>query len=569
MNPELLLVHFSRISGAPDAIPRLRQFVLELAARGKLADRDPKDEPASEILNCVQAEKDRRVREGQMKEQGPLPEVRPDEIWFDIPVSWCWARLATITQVLMGQSPPGASYNKTGQGIPLINGPVEFTEGPFGKTVINQYTTAPTNLCEKDDLLLCVRGSTIGRTNIAGFRACIGRGVAAIRPLFADQYVRLFIWRQRASIIAMGRGTMAFQSVRRKQIEELPVPLPPLAEQHRIVTKVDELMVLCDRLEKAQEERESRRDRLVAASLHRLNHADEKSKAQAFREDSHFYLRQLPRLTTHPESVKKLRQSILNLAVSGLIASRDPAEESAAARLLLNDQLRQEKGREDHRAEVDRQPLLAAEDRWSVPSSWEWCALADLVLFIDYRGKTPNKVEKGVRLLTAKNVKKGFINVWPEEFLSEPNYHSWMTRGLPKEGDVLFTTEAPMGNAAVIRLSERFALAQRVICFRPYGALDPDFLVLQLISEPFQAILEKTATGLTAKGIKAAKLKRLPIAVPPLAEQRRIMAKVDELITICEQLEAQLTTTQNESRRLLGSVLYHALNDGVEVELQP
>jgi type I restriction enzyme S subunit len=80
--------------------------------------------------------------------------------------------------------PPGETYNKFGEGIPMINGPVEFSEGPFGKTVVNQYTTAPTNLCEEGDLLLCVRGSTTGRTNIAGFKACIGRGVAAIRPFF-------------------------------------------------------------------------------------------------------------------------------------------------------------------------------------------------------------------------------------------------------------------------------------------------------------------------------------------------------------------------------------------------
>jgi type I restriction enzyme S subunit len=119
-----------------------------------------------------------------------------------------------------------------------------------------------------------------------------------------------------------------------------------------------------------------------------------------------------------------------------------------------------------------------------------------------------------------------------------------------------------MGNAAVVRLSERFALAQRVICFRPYGAVNPDFLTLQLLAEPFQTILDKTATGLTAKGIKAAKLRRLPVAVPPLDEQHRIVCKVNELMQLCDRLEAQLTTTQNQKRHLLESVLHHALDDG-------
>ncbi|MGA7416236.1 MAG: hypothetical protein WBW33_37545 [Bryobacteraceae bacterium] len=167
MNAEVLLKYFDRTSEAPDAVPRLRQFVLELAVRGKLVDQDPKDEPASKLLQRIHAEKDRRIKEGLMKEQAPLPQVGRNETWFDIPASWCWARLGTITQIVMGQSPPGSTYNKTGEGIPLINGPVEFSEGPFGKTTVNQYTTAPTNICEEGDLLLCVTGvpRQVGRTS--------------------------------------------------------------------------------------------------------------------------------------------------------------------------------------------------------------------------------------------------------------------------------------------------------------------------------------------------------------------------------------------------------------------
>ena len=138
-----------------------------------------------------------------------------------------------------------------------------------------------------------------------------------------------------------------------------------------------------------------------------------------------------------------------------------------------------------------------------------------------------------------------------------------MTRGLPRIGDILFTTEAPIGNAVVVRFHERFGLAQRVIDFRPYAGLDSDFLVLQLLSAPFQAILNKTATGLTAKGIKAAKLKRLPLAVPPLAEQHRIVKKVNELMALCDELEARLTTTATTRRQLLESTLHEALEGGV------
>ena len=166
----------------------------------------------------------------------------------------------------MGQSPPGDTYNKSSDGVPLINGPVEFTPGPFGRTAINQFTTAPTNFCEEGDLLICVRGSTTGRTNVAGFRACIGRGVAAIRSSFDDEFIRLFLWKAREDIISMGRG-IAFPSISKKQLENLAIPLPPLAEQRRIVAKADELMTHCDALENALGTAEISRSNLLQAIL--------------------------------------------------------------------------------------------------------------------------------------------------------------------------------------------------------------------------------------------------------------------------------------------------------------
>jgi type I restriction enzyme S subunit len=223
--------------------------------------------------------------------------------------------------------------------------------------------------------------------------------------------------------------------------------------------------------------------------------------------------------------------------------------------LLRNDARRREIARNDHRANEDNQLVLSADDRWEVTDTWSWQGLADLVLFVDYRGKTPVKMSDGIRLLTAKNVRKGHINLSPEEFLSESEYRDWMTRGFPKVGDVLFTTEAPMGNAAVVKLSERFALAQRIICFQSYGAIDPAFLVLQINSDQFQSILNTNGTGVTAKGIKASKLKQLPIAVPPLAEQRRIVAKVDKLMALVDELERQQDESREKATKLLDAIV--------------
>jgi type I restriction enzyme S subunit len=272
------------------------------------------------------------------------------------------------------------------------------------------------------------------------------------------------------------------------------------------------------------------------------------------------------RITEAPDAIPRLRRFILDLAVRGKLVPQDPKEEAVAALLERIDQERAFVAKEDRRADPNTQELLAEELFWEVPPTWARRGVADLALFIDYRGKTPTKADSGIRLITAKNVRRGFINLEPEEFVTDPIYNAWMTRGLPRVGDVLFTTEAPMGNAAVIRLQEKFGLAQRVINFCPYGGLDSDFLVLQLLSQPFQVILDKTATGLTAKGIKAAKLKRLPLAVPPLAEQHRIVAKVDELMALCDRLEA--AQAERESRRdRLAAASLHRLNNGADVHI--
>ena len=233
MNPQRLLQHFDRIAEAPDAVARLRRFVLDLAVRGKLVEQDPNDEPAAELLDRIQGKKARLVKEGRIKKVEEYAEVTSEDECWEIPSTWRFVRLGAITNIVMGQSPPGSTYNTNGEGVPLINGPVEFTPNHFGKTIVNQYTTSPTNCCEPGDLLLCVRGSTTGRTNIAAFRACIGRGVAAVQALFQDQFVRLYLVSCRQAIIEMGRG-IAFPSVSRSQITNIVVPMPPLPEQHRI-----------------------------------------------------------------------------------------------------------------------------------------------------------------------------------------------------------------------------------------------------------------------------------------------------------------------------------------------
>lgn len=161
----------------------------------------------------------------------------------------------------------------------------------------------------------------------------------------------------------------------------------------------------------------------------------------------------------------------------------------------------------------------------------EYCRLSNLAKFIDYRGKTAKKVNTGIPLITAKNVRFGYISREPNECSTENKYKSWKSRSLPQVGDMLFTTEAPLlGNIAIIAIDENFALAQRVIFFQLHNRTIAPFIKIAIMSNQFQNQLTNSSTG-----IKASKLKEIPLPIPPIAEQSRIVAKAGELIAKCEQ----------------------------------
>jgi type I restriction enzyme, S subunit len=153
-------------------------------------------------------------------------------------ITWPIKLLGDVCDITMGQSPDGESYNTIGAGVPLINGPVEFSEGSFGKTIRSKFTTQPTKFCKKGDLILCVRGSTTGRMNIAGFDACVGRGVAAIRAKQYQPWVNHFISSKREEIHDKGTGA-TFPNVSGTTLAGLRLPMPPPAEQQRIVGILD------------------------------------------------------------------------------------------------------------------------------------------------------------------------------------------------------------------------------------------------------------------------------------------------------------------------------------------
>lgn len=267
-------------------------------------------------------------------------------------------------------------------------------------------------------------------------------------------------------------------------------------------------------------------------------------------------------ITRQEALLAKLKQAILQEAISGKLTADwravhpdvEPASQllhriqAEKARLIAAKKLRPEKS---------RTKITAAEIPFEIPLGWEWCRLGTVTRFFDYRGKTPNKIKSGVRLITAKNVKFGFFSDTPRDYLSEDGYTQHMVRGFPDNGDILFTTEAPMGNACQLDMSERFALGQRLITIQPLLS-HKRFFLFAMLSQAFQMQLLAKASGIAAKGIKSSRLVDVCIPLPPLAEQTEIVARVEDLMKHCQALAAEIAQTRTHAAHLLQAVLKEA-----------
>lgn len=228
---------------------------------------------------------------------------------------------------------------------------------------------------------------------------------------------------------------------------------------------------------------------------------------------------------------QELKNSILQLAIQGKLVEQRPEE--GTAQELYQKMQKYHKGVKPCKAELN----FSAMD-FELPETWKMVELNQLFNFIDYRGKTPVKSTEGVSLITASNIRQGYMDYTRKEYISSEEYTTRKSRGITHKGDLLFTTEAPMGNVAICDLYE-CSCGQRIITFQEYeeNTVIPKLFMYFILSTYFQKQLLDNCTGTTAKGIKADKLKHLLLPLPPLAEQKRIVAKTEELLPYIDRYE--------------------------------
>ena len=233
-----------RLSALETEFPeQLRRSLLQYAVEGKLVEQRPGEGTARELLLEIAAERERLIRAGRMKRSKPLAPVSPDEVPFKVPESWEWVRLGEIINLVSGQHIETSNYNTEGKGIAYLTGPADFGTKI---TVITRWTEHPKVIVEKNSILITVKGAGVGKTNILSETAAISRQLMAIMPIgIFDAYVLIFLKYYESAISNMKSGT-TIPGISREDILGISLPLPPLAEQRRIVARLEELMPLID-----------------------------------------------------------------------------------------------------------------------------------------------------------------------------------------------------------------------------------------------------------------------------------------------------------------------------------
>jgi type I restriction enzyme S subunit len=363
-----------------------------------------------------------------------------------------------------------------------------------------------------------------------------------------------------ALVASKASGTTR-QRISRGNLGRLPFPLPPLVEQHRIVAKVDELMAMCDELEAAQTKREARRDRLRATSLRSLV-APEEPKANA-----RFFLRHSARMITRPEHVVGVRQAILDLAVRGRLVPQDPGDEPAAELLRRNG------------APLSQEGPGPVEEPYALPGGWKWTPFGRLITASDagWSPKTESFPRQGDRWAVLKVSAVSWNSFRPEE-------NKQLLPGVVPRlefqvgtGDFLIsranTSELVAKAVFVEQAPPNLMLSDKTVRLRLVADCAPRYLLIVNNHAPHaRAYYAREASGVSPsmKNVSREVICRLAVPLPPLAEQHRIVAKVDELMAVCDELEQSLATEQTERARLLESLLHDVLEDALparELEL--
>ncbi|EFH6810607.1 restriction endonuclease subunit S [Escherichia coli] len=555
-------------------IKKLRELILELAVRGKLVPQDPNDEPASELLKRIAAEKAELVKQGKIKKQKPLPEISEEEKPFELPEGWEWATLTRIAEINPKIDVSDDEQEISFIPMPLIStkfdGSHEF-EIKKWKDVKKGYTHFANGDIAIAKITPCFENSKAAI--FSGLKNGIGVGTTELhvaRP-FSDIINRKYLLLNFKSpnFLKSGEsqmtGSAGQKRVPRLFFENNPIPFPPLQEQERIIIRFTQLMSLCDQLEQQSLSSLDAHQQLVETLLGTLTDSQNTGELAEnwARISEHFDI-----LFTTEASVDALKQTILQLAVMGKLVPQDPNDEPAENlfnRLCITRNLSLQNQLENKEADImlrkiKKQKLVTPP--FKLPENWICTNLIEICEYlVDCHNKTAPYVDAGIPIIRTTNIRNRNFQEQDLKFVNKETYEFWSRRCAPQPGDIIFTREAPMGEALIIPPNVQWCLGQRTMLIRVMHEFISNEFILLALTEPL--LLErasKHAVGLTVKHLRVGDVETLNIPLPPLNEQYRIVAKVKILLSLCDKAQKKIKSAQQTQLHLADALTEAAIN---------
>ena len=570
----VLVKHVDEISNSPVHIKNMRDLVVQLAVEGRLLTQLQADGRAEDLIDEISSARESAIKSGIMRKQKSIPEFDEDII-SNYPSSWTITCLAALGEI--------APRNELDD-----EQVVSFFPMPLIPTVIGENAIGETRKWKeiKKGFTHVADGDVaLGKITpcFQNLKSCVFRGLQAgagagttelhvLRPvagLVEPDFLLLVL--KSPKFIRCGKekmtGTAGQQRVSRDYFAFTPIGLPPHAEQKRIVAKVDELMALIDDLEQKQNHRDEVRQKFQTAALSALSACEDDSGfAYAWSRVKD----QWKIIANTAESVTAIRQSIRAVACEGRLTSTERKLEATkvTGEMLKNEiaefrltQIDQAVGQELKELQTIVKKLkeltIATPTSPSIPECWSWVSLLEVcLLLVDCHNKTAPYTNHGIPIIRTSNIKNGIMDVESAKRISDETYEFWSRRCPPRSGDIIFTREAPMGEAAIIPANQQVCLGQRTMLLRTIPKLiDRQYLLIALLEPHFQKRMVESAIGATVKHLRVGDVENLVVPLPPLEEQKRIVTKVDELMRLCDQLEEHLITKEELGNRLAEAVV--------------
>ncbi len=564
MTTKTFFANFGYLVDAPNGVKKLRELILMLAVQGKLVPQDRDDEPAGKLLERIRAERGRLVKEKKIKTMEPLPKVAVDEAPYEVPGGWEWVRLGEICNQITDGTHHTPQY--VPDGIPFLSvkdvsqGQIDLRNTRFisvdeHKTLIKRCNP------EYEDMLFTKVGTT-GIAKVIDIKTKFSIFVSLALIKFTKEFIQpFFLEKLLNSPLVKAQSKKYTQGVGNKNlvlkfIFAFTIPLPPFPEQHRIVAKVDQLMALCDELETRQQKKKQKLLTLNNAALDRLLTAhttDDFADAWGLIRDNFDFL------YTTPETITKLRQAILQLAVQGKLVTQDPNDEPAS---VLLEKIKVEKEQLVKEKKIKKsEPLPSVnpdEAPFELPGGWEWTSLGNAVLKLTdgTHHSPPNSTSGDFMYVTAKNIKNYGIDLDDITYITSDIHEGIYSRCNPEKGDILYIKDgATTGIATINQLEESFSMLSSVALMKLPHNIHNKFMLYVLRAPFFYDIMREGMSGVAITRVTLTKLNNAVIPLPPLPEQHRIVAKVDQLMKLCNELEAKLIQSQTKSEKLVEAMV--------------